>query len=259
MLKFLMAALIAACSLISAPTSAAKIAPEAYAMRVPPAEVQGQAIHILVIDNRPYVLDGDSAETYEGMTREVYGIPISRNTADRTTMASYLGERIRIGFERAGYEATYTPSPKGSKPDARATEVANEAIDLIFVVDMREWSYDMGFAKPLFTYDVTVDVRDGAGNLLATQDFAAAEPMPTGGFKHFKRRYAELYQTIFDGIFAARGISDGLAGTPTISAPTETPSLTVEERIAKLRDMRAKGLIDEDAYERQQERILSEL
>src|SRR5690606_23070613 len=150
-----------------------------------------------LIDSRPYVLDDDSDESYEGMTRELYGIPISRHTSDGTPLASYVGERLRIGFERAGYAATLVPSPKGATAAERSSALAHEGPGLLMVITLREWSYDQGFANPEFTHDVTIDTYDAQGHWLATQDFQGTDPMPRGGWKHFKRRYAELYQDVF--------------------------------------------------------------
>ena len=36
--------------------------------------------------------------------------------------------------------------------------------------------------------------------------------MPKGGWKHFKRRYAELYQDVFDRFFASPAILAALSG-----------------------------------------------
>ena len=254
--------LLAAC-LLSAPAFAAKIVAEDYAMRVPAAATAGTDIRLTLIDSRPYVLEGDSDESYEGMTRELYGIPISRNTSDGTPLASYIGERLRIGFERAGYSATLVPSLKGSTAAERSRALAHDGPGLLMVITLREWSYDQGFASPEFTHDVTLDTYDAQGNWLATQDFQGTDPMPRGGWKHFKRRYAELYQDVFDRFFASPAILAALAGerTDTVPAPAapEAPAQTMEERLAALTDLLEKGLIDESAFEAQQQRILSEL
>lgn len=254
--------LLAAC-LVSMPAFAAKIVPEDYAMRVPAATKAGTDIRITLIDNRPYVLDGDSDESYEGITRELYGIPISRNTSDRTPLASYIGERLRIGFERAGYSATLVASPKGTQAAERSLALSHDAPGLLMVITLREWSYDQGFASPEFTHDVTLDIYDAQGNWLATQDFQGVDPMPRGGWKHYKRRYAELYQDIFDRFFASPVILAGLAGerTETVPAPAVPPApvQTAEARLAALTELLEKGLIDESAFQAQQARILSEL
>ena len=260
MKKILATAVLAACLLTSFSAAAVKIPADDYPMPVPATQQADTRLQVTVIDNRPYVLNGESVESYEGMTRELYGIPISRNTSDRSPMATYLGERLRVGFNRAGYVATFQASPKGSEPAARAAAMAGSGQERLFVVNLREWSYDMGFVKPQFTHDVTVDVYDGAGTLLSTQDFKGVEPMPTGGWKHYKKRYAELYQAIFGRIFAAPAVTQGLAGVQTVDAqPGTTPAPTLEARLAKLRDLRQQGLIDEAAFREQEARILSGL
>jgi len=87
--------------------------------------------------------------------------------------------------------------------------------------------------------------------------------LPKGGWKHFKRRYAELYQDVFDRFFASPAILAALSGekTQTVPAPPEasSPTGTIEERLAALAELFEKGLIDEPAFRAQQDRILSEL
>lgn len=238
------------------PGHAAELSPESSAMRVPPLTGPARKVVIFVIDNRPFVLDGDKQESFEGLSRELYGIPIPRATNDRSTMATYLGERLRIGFQRANYEATYLPSPKGSLlgDRLRAQEAGNP--DLFFVVDLKDWHYDFGGFKPSFDYDVSIQMYDDKRRLLAGQTLAGNELMPTGGWKHFKVRYAELYQTIFDRIFALPAITaalrgDGVSGTVV--------SATIEERLARLRKLLADGLIDQATFEREQQRVLGEI
>ena len=257
--RYLMAVIFAACLNASVPAHAVDISADEYAMRVPATQSAGTRMHITVIDSRPYVLNGESAETYEGMTRELYGIPISRNTSDKSTMASYLGKRLQLGFEKAGYVATYQPSIKGSEPAKRVMDIAGDTQDLIFLVNLREWSYDQGFARPQFTHDITINIYNGKGELLATEDFSGVNAMPTGGWKHYKRRYAELYQTIFDQVFSATLVTTGLAGTPTASAPSTSTKLTLEQRLSQLRELREKGLIDEETFREQEKGILSEI
>lgn len=251
-------AIIVACA-FPLPAFAVKIAHEDYAMRVPEAPEQDAVIKITVIDSRPYVLSGESNESYEGMTREFYGIPLSRNTADKTSMASYLGERLRIGFERAGYIATYEPSLKGVASQARAQELAVDGVDIIFVVTLREWSYDQGFANPQFTHDAIVEIYTGSGVLLSQETFNGVDPMPTGGWKHYKRRYSELYQEIFDRIFASQNVGAGLAGESTIVTAAATTNPSIESRLETLGNLRAQGLIDDETFKAQHARILSEL
>lgn len=259
MSRFFASALLAFAVALPIPAMAVKIDHEDYAMRVPVAQAEGRVVKVTVIDSRPYVLNGESRESYEGMTRELYGIPISRNTADNSTMASYLGERLRIGFERAGFTSTYEASAKGVASQARAEQLAADGTDLIFLVTLREWSYDQGFARPEFTHDVTVDIYSGAGVLLGTEAFAGVDPMPTGGWKHYKRRYAELYQDIFDRVFASQDMVAGLAGESTVSVPKLPAAPSIESRLEALGNIHAQGLIDEETFRAQQARILLEL
>jgi len=242
--------------LVVAFSAQAKIKVEEYAMRAPPPPAPAAPINILVFENRSEVLSGDKRETFEGVTRELYGIPIARNTPDNQPMSAYLGERIRLGFQASGWTATYIPTAKAAEVERAVQSLDLPDGALALVVDMREWNYDFGGFTPEQDYDVTVSLYDSRKRLLAKRDFKGVDPMPTGGWKHFKRRYSELYQTLFDRFFADADIAAALQGRA--SATTKTPG-TVEERLRALKDLFAQGLIDQATYEQEQKRIASEL
>jgi hypothetical protein len=235
-----------------------KLTPESTAMRVPPASTAGQAVTIFVLDHRPYVTSGAKPETFEGVSRELYGIPIDRDTHDDTRMADYLGRRLDIGFDRAGYAATYVPAPKAGQAEALLAAQPVPAGGWYFVVELRDWRYDFGGFRPSFKHDTEVRVFNAEGVLLAREIFGGMELMPqTPGWKSFKTRYAELYQNIFDKIFSAPAIAGGMAGTSTLPASAQPE--TVETRLARLRKLLEDGLINQDAHDREQARILGEL
>lgn len=213
---------IVACAVVlalaSTPARAYRLGAESTAMRVPSATTAGRPIDVLVLDNRADVVNGDRHDNYEGVSRQNYGIPVAERTYDRTPLASYLGERLRIGFERAGYAPRFVPSPPGSTPDAFIGSMAAQPARA-FVVDLHDWHYDYGGLRPSFFYDVTVLVYDARHQRVASQDFKGEATIALLGWKDYKTRYAELYQTVFDGIFAAEAIHRALGDAETEVAP----------------------------------------
>ena len=236
--------------------SAAKLSAESSAMRAPAPATPGQHAYVLVLENRREVMEDGKKENYEGVTRELYGIPIARATADKTPMNQYLGERLRIGFQNAGWQSSYQPSAKGTRADALVQPLEMQKDGLALVVDMRDWNYDFGGFSPEFAYDVTLSVYDQQKTLLARREFKGIDPMPTGGWKHFKKRYAELYQTLFERFFADPDIAAALRGTPTLAS---VAAGTVEDRLRKLHSLLDQGLIDQVTFDREQQRISAEL
>ncbi|SEM19481.1 hypothetical protein SAMN05428989_3330 [Pseudoxanthomonas sp. GM95] len=248
--------LAAALFIAAAPAIALKLNAADYAVPVPRTATPQDA-HITVIDQRPYVLDGSSNESYEGVSRELYGIPISRDTADKSPLATFLGKRIEIGFQQAGYTPHYLASRKGtSLADAvGAFEGGGERI----VLTLREWQYDQGGFNPTFDYDATIDVFDASGTHLVSRVLKGTESMPKGGFKHFKRRWSELYQTILGRAFAEHDVVLALQGQSTLAPAADAETATVAERLSKLKALRADGIIDDATFEREQARILQAL
>lgn len=210
-------------ALACAPAHAYRLGAEATAMRVPPATAPGRRIDVFVLDNRADVVAGDRHENYEGVSRENYGIPVAQATYDGTPLAAYLGERLRIGFERAGYAPRFVPSPAGSKPDERIGAIGTVGVRAV-VVDLHDWHYDFGGFRPSFFYEATVRVYDERRQLLASRDFKGEKTMSAVGWKDYKTRYAELYQTVFDDVFAADAIHRALDGEGTAAAAPAAPA-----------------------------------
>jgi len=83
------------------------------------------------------------------------------------------------------------PVPKGNSGTRIPIEEERNSSGIKFVVDMRDWRYDLGGFRPSFKFDISVAVYSPDGSLYANEDFDGTELMPTGGFKHYTERYAE--------------------------------------------------------------------
>jgi len=125
-------------------------------------------------------------------------------------MANYLAERLSIGFSNAGFEPSIITVPKGYSSKLVPIGKERNADGVKFVVDMRDWRYDLGGFRPSFKYDISVAVYSPGGSIYANEDFDGTELMPTGGFKHYTERYAEVYQNVFDKVFASQPIAEAL-------------------------------------------------
>jgi hypothetical protein len=213
-------------------------------------------VKIIVLENRPYVISGAKTERFEGLNRLLSGIPISHETIDGSTMANYLAERLSIGFSNAGFEASIVTVPKGSSSKRIPNEKERSPAGLNFVVDMRDWRYDMGGFRPSFKYDISVAVYAPGDSLLANEDFGGTELMPTGGFEPYTVRYAEVYQDVFDRVFASQAIAEALKGHWSPSKKAGDPA---EERIRRLQEMVKEGLISPADLDRERQRILKEI
>jgi hypothetical protein len=71
--------------------------------------------------------------------------------------------------------------------------------------------------------------------------------------------------TIFDEVALMNDINavcggvTNITNTPPLPSPTNTASLSLEERLVKLSELRAKGLIDEQEYNTKRKQILDEI
>ena len=69
--------------------------------------------------------------------------------------------------------------------------------------------------------------------------------------------------TIFDEIALMNDINAACAGATSVSSPPRTvaaqPRQTIEERLARLSELKAKGLIDDAEYDARRQKILDEV
>lgn len=151
------------------------------------------SIAVTVVDNRPYVLNGDKERYFAGLNRDPYGVPWSMPTYQKQPMSDLLQDRILASFKNQGVKASALKSPSDATVKDIPALITGNSADRKLVIILNEWkkeshpeSYVLGFSYVVdFFYDVDVKVFDTQGNLLATEDFKATETDPQEGMNTF--------------------------------------------------------------------------
>ncbi|MCC4797339.1 hypothetical protein BCT30_06270 [Enterovibrio norvegicus] len=139
--------------------------------------VSAEAFNIAVRDARPYVLDGDKASSFEGLTRSALGIPYSQNTATKEPMADYIAKRLEAGFKNKGIEVNVISTDMNTSNKeiyAKSIESGNKGILIV----LKEWKYDYHSFSDNSWYDMDVVIVDELGNKKLAKRFVGEDDIP---------------------------------------------------------------------------------
>ena len=135
-------------------------------------------IAIAVVDYRPFILDGNKEEWFEGIFRGAFGIPHSLKRpgeSEGKPFATYLASMLQDSLKNAGSKATVVEVFKGTALPKVINEVTSTKADAGLVVGMFQSRYDIGPANPEYAYKFDLIVLDKEGKKLANKTFQAME------------------------------------------------------------------------------------
>lgn len=136
-------------------------------------------IGIAVVDYRPFILDGNKEEWFEGIFRGAFGIPHSLQRPgefEKKPFALYVASKLRESLKNAGSNATVIEVPKGTSLQKVIPDVMKAKADSGLVVLMFQSRYDLGaFKNPEYDYNFELIVLDRNGKTLAHKTFSKVE------------------------------------------------------------------------------------
>ena len=136
----------------------------------PPATVG-----IVVVDDRPFILDGSKEEWFEGIFRGAFGIPHSLQRPGESSgqpFAMFLSSKLQDSLKNAGSNASVIKVAKGTSLEKVIARVKNANVDSGLVVMMFQSRYDLGaFKTPEYGYHFELIVLDRDGKTLARKTF----------------------------------------------------------------------------------------
>lgn len=131
-------------------------------------------VAVAVLDQRSYVVSGDKGENFVGLSRDGYGIPFDVKTRGRGPMATDMATGIARALEDHGQPASVVAVPASAGPQAAKVALMQSGAQRLLLFTLREWKTDTMTRTGLW-FDVTLDVFDGTGEVLASRHIEGKE------------------------------------------------------------------------------------
>lgn len=122
------------------------------------------AINVEVIDQRPYILDGEKEPTFVGLQRGGYGNPFNVNTTSGEPLAVDMESALESILQTRGFQIV---------------QADDEAKQRTLRIVLTEWKSDV-MLRMRVIYNVIARVLDASGELLAEHSIQGEEVMGGG-------------------------------------------------------------------------------
>jgi len=139
-----------------------------YSGLVPDLKASGQhSVAVAVVDNRPYVVNGDKDPDFVGLQRGGFGNPFDVGTDSRQPLAADLAADIVAGLKQRGRATEAIAVKPGTPADEVLKAASATGKDRLLILDLRQWKSDT-YTNTALIYNVEAKVCDATGHPLAT-------------------------------------------------------------------------------------------
>jgi outer membrane lipopolysaccharide assembly protein LptE/RlpB len=131
----------------------------------------GKSVAVASVDQREYVLSGQSKPELVGTQRGGFGNPFNVLSASGRALSSEFTTAIRTALERNGVKVvSLETKPSNASQPAMAALMAS-AHDRLLLLLIKEWIGDSQLNTKV-RYDLLLTVADSSGKTLATKGYA---------------------------------------------------------------------------------------
>lgn len=138
------------------------------------ADVQAQleatgkySVVVASLDQRKFIIDKTSPDTYVGMVRGGYGNPFNATTVSGLPFSDDVGQSICNALIRRGFKATLVSVTHDSTEEKVLERLLANKKDRALLVTIQKWESD-SFVNLNVGYDLTLKVVAKDGTILAT-------------------------------------------------------------------------------------------
>lgn len=124
-------------------------------------------LQVAVVDERPYVTDGDKDPNFVGLQRGGFGNPFNVTTASGRPLAEDVAASLGLSLKAKGFDVEVVANPD------QATGKR------VIVLHMLEWKTDI-YSQITLSYDLVLQVRNEEGEVVATKQVSGEEPIGGG-------------------------------------------------------------------------------
>jgi len=154
--------------------------------------VHGTAnVGLAVIDERPYVLDGDKSPDFVGLQRGGFGNPFNVTTESGRPLSVDMQDSLSKALSSNGYEVSLIQATSSSQADIDKA-VRHEGKERNVIILLKEWKTDamMRFG---ISYNVILRILNQQAELLGENQVEAdKEPMGGAGFESANSKAAAV-------------------------------------------------------------------
>lgn len=166
---------------------------------------------VMVVDSRPYVVDGRRSRSFEGIRRNALAVVYPKDTVTNQPLAGYISDGLVAGFQKASPEVERLEVAPGAAESAVAGQCVQAGKERCVVLTLYEWQYDMFKRTLKFKYDASVKIIDRTGRTAAAKSFQAHVPLVevTDENKYLnmlQEEYKKALQQIFNDPDIARAL-----------------------------------------------------
>ena len=154
------------------------------------------------LDHRPYVINGQKAENFVGVSRGGFGNPFDVTTQSGRPLASDISSSIVSSMKIDGVDAKAVELRPALSVDEATTALSAAGAQKSVMITLLEWKGDAMINVGL-DYDFLLRVFDKDGKLLTSklqqgrENLGSADPFTPGGASQILPRYRRMMEMLF--------------------------------------------------------------
>jgi hypothetical protein len=157
---------------------------------------------VATLDHRPYVMNGQKAPNFVGLSRGGFGNPFDVTTQSGKPLASDISSAIVASMKGKGVDARMVELKPGLSESQAISDLRTGGAPKSVLLTLREWKGDT-MVNVGFAYNMDLRVFDRSGNVLASktqhgnENLGAGSPFSPGGGDQVLPRYRRMMELLF--------------------------------------------------------------
>lgn len=148
------------------------------ALEVPLRLTPAGSVAVTVIDQRPYVVNGDEPPSFVGNLPGRYGNIVDAKTASGRPLAELVGEALARALERRGADVSALPLGHGTPGREALAALSATGAERLVIVRIGEWQTEAR-VRVSARWELEATVHDRAGELLGRRAIRGSETIGT--------------------------------------------------------------------------------
>ena len=157
-------------------------------LMLPLSPVAAESVAVAVIDERPYVVNGDESPAYVGTMPGRYRNTVDVKTASGRPLADVVADAVVEAYRRQGVTAAAVPAPKDGGLPAALSAAAATGADRLLVLRIGEWQTN-SLLRVEESWQFEASVHDPAGEMLGRR---ASQGKANAGATGFDEESGEM-------------------------------------------------------------------